>query len=70
MTTVIFITEFQFLADEKLKEVKKYSRSKLYPDEVVTLALLFALKRTTYTNFCRYLKGGFLSLFLNLPERS
>ena len=48
MTTIDFITQLFIEVDDKLtKENKnqKHAKANLYPSEVVTLALLFALKR-------------------------
>lgn len=38
-----FIIELFWRIDDALKDVAKHSQAKLYPSEVVTLALLFAL---------------------------
>jgi len=47
MTTIDFITQLFCCVDDKLRESgpnHKHSQAKLYPSEVVTLALLYALK--------------------------
>jgi len=47
MTTIDFITQSFCCVDDKLRESgpnHKHSQAKLYPSEVVTLALLYALK--------------------------
>lgn len=44
MTTVDFITELFCRVDEALGDLPKHAQAKLSPSEVVTLALLFALK--------------------------
>ena len=47
MTTIDFITELFLKVDDKLTQEdknQKHAQAKLYPSEVVTLALLFALK--------------------------
>ena len=47
MTTIDFITELFLKVDDKLTQAhknQKHVQAKLYPSEVVTLALLFALK--------------------------
>ena len=44
MTTEEFITELFYRADEIMLDVKKHPQAHLYPAEVVTVALLFALK--------------------------
>jgi hypothetical protein len=70
MTTTDFITELFCRVDDKMNDVDKHPQAKLYPSEIVTLALLFALKGTTSRNFYRWLKRDYLPLFPNLPERS
>ena len=40
MTTVDFITELFCRVADQVTHVKKHSQAKLYPSEVVTLALL------------------------------
>lgn len=44
MTTVDFITELFCRVDATMGAVSKHPQAKLYPSEVVTMALLFALK--------------------------
>ena len=47
MTIVDFITELFCCVDDKLSQHgknHKHSQAKLYPSEVVTIAMLFALK--------------------------
>ncbi len=51
MTTVEFITELFYLADEKLKNEKQHRQAKLSKSEIVTLALLSALKGQTRAIF-------------------
>jgi hypothetical protein len=50
--------------------VKKHSQAKLYPSEVVTLALLFALKGVGNRPFYRWLKRDYRHLFPKLPCRT
>ncbi len=70
VTTVEFITELFYLADEKLKNEPKHRQAKLSPSEIVTLALLFALKGANTRHFYRWLKRDYLPLFPKLPERT
>ena len=44
MTTEDFIIKLFCRVDEQMLDASKHSQAKLYPSEVVTLALLFALK--------------------------
>jgi hypothetical protein len=50
--------------------VSKHSQAKLYPSEVVTLAILFALKGVGPRAFYRWLTRDYRSLFPHWPERS
>jgi hypothetical protein len=51
MSAKDFIIEPFCRVDDQLKDEKKHSQAKLAKSEIVTLALLFALKGTTCTNF-------------------
>ncbi len=44
MSTVDFITELFCYVDEHMPTTPKHVQAKLHPSEIVTLALLFALK--------------------------
>jgi hypothetical protein len=70
MTTVDFITELFCDVDDKLELVQKHSQAKLYPSEVVTLALLYALKGSGQRAFWRWLVRDYGPLFPNLPHRT
>lgn len=70
MTTIDFITELFFHVDEKLGASPKHSQAKLYPSEVVTLALLYALKGCGQRAFWRWLVRDYRSLFPHLPHRT
>ena len=69
MTTVDFITELFCRVDEQL-EAEKHSQAKLYPSEVVTLALLYALKGKGPRAFWRWLVRDYRPLFPKLPHRT
>jgi hypothetical protein len=70
MTTVDFITELFCGVDDKLEPVQKHSQARLYPSEVVTLALLYALKGSGQRAFWRWLVRDYRPLFPNLPHRT
>ena len=70
MTTVDFITALFCQVDEVLHDVPKHPQAKLYPSEVVTLALLFALKGGGEHAFYRWLARDYRPLFPRLPERT
>jgi hypothetical protein len=69
MTTVDFITELFCRVAEQIVD-DKHSQAKLYPSEVVTLALLYALKGCGSRAFWRWLKRDYRPLFPNLPDRT
>ncbi len=48
----------------------KHPQAKLYPSDVVTLALLFALKSVSTRAFYRWLTRDYRDLFPYLPERT
>ena len=48
--------------------VPKYPQAKLYPSEVVTFALLHAIKFGVSRTFYRWLTCHYLPLFLHVPE--
>jgi len=69
MTTVDFITELFCRVDEQLGN-EKHPLAKLYASEIVTLALLYALKGCGQRAFWRWLVRDYRPLFPQLPERS
>lgn len=73
MTTIDFITQLFCRVDDKLTQHaknRKHSQGNLYPSEVVTIALLFALKGVGNRPFYRWLENNYKPLFPNLPERT
>lgn len=73
MTTVDFITELFCRVAEQLVQANKehkHSQAKLYASEVVTLALLYALKGSGQRAFFRWLVRDYRPLFPYLPERT
>ncbi|MCI0562225.1 MAG: transposase [Nitrososphaera sp.] len=70
MTTEDFITELFYQVDENMQDVAKHGQAKLYPSEVVTLALLFALKGVGTRAFYRWLTRDYRPLFPQLLERT
>ncbi len=70
MSTEDFIIELFWRVDAVLGAVPKHSQASLYPGEVVTLALLFALKGVGPRVFSRWLTRDYRSLFPKLPERT
>ncbi len=70
MTTVDFITELFCRVDDEFGLVQRHRQAKLYPSEVVTLALLYALKGCGQRAFWRWLVRDYRPLFPNLPHRT
>ena len=61
------------MVDDKLTKANKnhkHPKANLYPSEVVTIALLFALKGVGNRAFYRWIANNYKSLFPNLPERT
>jgi hypothetical protein len=55
MTTPDFIIALFYAVDQEMLDVPKYPEAKLSPSEVVTLALLFAVKGGGMRAFYRWL---------------
>ena len=70
MTTEMIIIHIFYLVDNALLDVKRASRAKLYPSEVVTIGILFALKGGHFGAFYRWLKRDYEALFYELPDRT
>ena len=64
MNTIDFITELFFDVDNNIDD-NKHSQAKLYPSEVVTIGLLYALKGCGQLNFWRWLTKDYRPLYLN-----
>ncbi len=56
--------------DDQMHDVKKVGQACLYPGEVVTIGILFALKGVHFRAFCRWLKRDYAALFGGLPDRT
>lgn len=69
MPTEDFITALFSRIDDAL-DVKKDRRAKLYPSELVTLAVLFAIKGGGKRAFYRWVNNNWRPLFPKLPERT
>lgn len=72
MSTHDFITELFCRVDDRLQALgqRKHAQARLWPSEVVTLALLFALKGAGERAFYRWLVRDYRSLFPCLPSRT
>ena len=69
MTTPDFIIALFYAVDQEMLDVPKHPDAKLYPSEVVTLALLFAIKVKDVGLLSR-LTRDYLPLFPYVPERT
>lgn len=70
MTTEDFITDLFSHVDDQMGDVAKHPQSRLWPGEIVTLALLFALKGVGNRAFYRCLLRDWQALFPRLPTRT
>jgi hypothetical protein len=70
MTTHDFMMTLFCQVDDQMAAVPKRSDAKLYPSEVVTLALLFAIKGVGTRAFYRWLIRDYQAWFPHVPERT
>jgi hypothetical protein len=70
MTTEEFIIDLFCRVDDALGDVPKHAQAAFFPSEVVTLALLFAIKGVGNRAFYRWLQRDWRPLFPHLPERT
>lgn len=70
MTTEDFIITLFCRVDDSMPDAKKHSQASLYPSEVVTIAILFALKGVGNRAFYRWLARDYRHLFPKLPIRT
>ena len=70
MTTEDMIIQIFCAVDNQIGQVAKAPQAKLYPSEVVTIGILFALKGGHFRAFCRWLKRDYDGLFGGLPDRT
>lgn len=70
MTTEDFIIDLFCRVDDQMPDAQKHSQASLYPSEVVTLAILFALKGVGNRAFYRWLRRDYRQLFSHLPVRT
>jgi hypothetical protein len=70
MTTPDFIIALFYAVDQEMLDVPKPPDAKLSPSEVMTLALLHAMKGGGTRAFSRWLTRDYLPLFPQVPERT
>jgi len=70
MPTEDIIIHIFYQVDNGLGPVAKEPCAKMYPSEVVTIGILFALNGGRFRAFYRWLKRDFEQLFAGLPDRT
>ena len=70
MTTQDFITELFCKVDEELMDIPKHHQALMWPGELVTIGLLFAIKGVGTRAFYRWLSRDYLPMFPRLPHRT
>lgn len=70
MSTLDIIIGLYLRVDAVMHEVPKHPQAELYPSELVTLGLLFALKGDGPRRFYRWLDANYRAWFPRLPERT
>jgi len=70
MTTEDIIIHIFCVVDDRMKGIAKHPDADLYPSELVTIGILFALKGGRFRAFYRWLQRDYEALFKKLPERT
>ena len=70
MSTEEILLRMFLIVDLAMVDVKKRADARLYPSEIVTIGLLFALKGGKYRPFYRWLDANLRKWFPKLPEQS
>lgn len=70
MTAIDFITILFCRVDDQLGYLPKHSQGQLHSSEIVTLAMLYALKGVGQRAFYRWLVANHAELFPRLPTRT
>jgi len=70
MTTEDLITELFCRIDDKMQGIPQHSQANLHPSEIVTLAILYAMKGIGTRAFYRWSMRDLLHLFPGLPHRT
>jgi hypothetical protein len=70
MTTEDFISELFYRIDEAMPDYPKHPLANVWPSEIVTVGILFALKERGTRAFYRWLSRDWRPLFPALPERT
>ena len=70
MTTEDFIIELFCPIDDNMKNIRNHTQASLYPSELFTIGVLYAIKGVGTRAFYRWLQNNFIHLFPHLPERT
>ena len=70
MTTDDFIIAVFCKEDDQMSDLPKHPQAQLWPSELVTIGLLFALKGGYFRAFYRWLERDYAAWFGQLPERT
>src|ERR671932_56211 len=70
MSTEEILPRMFLIVDLAMVDVKKRADARLYPSEIVTIGLLFALKGGKYRPFYRWIDANLRKWFPKLPEQS
>lgn len=70
MNTETIIIYIFCKVDDRMPAIPKHPQAKLYPSELVTIGILFALKGGYFRAFYRWLKRDYDALFAGLPDRT
>lgn len=70
MTTEDFIITLFCVVDDRMGEMEKHSQARLWPSELITIGLLFALKGGYFRAFYRWLRRDYAYLFKQIPHRT
>jgi hypothetical protein len=70
VATVDRIVRLFCAVDDRLGPVPRHPQGRLWPSELVTIGLLFALKGGSFRSFDRWLRRDHAALFGGLPERT
>src|SRR5262245_8550616 len=69
-TTEDFISELFYRVDEAMTDMPKHPLANLWPSEIVTVGILFALKGVGNRTFYRWWYRDWRKLFSALPDRT
>ena len=67
MTTEDFISDLFCRVDDRMKNVPNHCQAALWPSELVTIGLRFAVKGVGQQAFYRWLRRDFARAFPRLP---